>query len=79
LDVTVLALMTLLEIETVAPVPLNGGWSSCDIGIQTPPPNVTSGSGFELFTPPVIVTPSIDTTSASGASARRSSAPGRRP
>jgi hypothetical protein len=45
LTFTVLPVITLLEIDTVAPVPLNGGWSSCEVGIQTPPPNVTSGSG----------------------------------
>ena len=70
-DVTVLPVMTLFEIDTVAPVPLNGGWSSWEVGIHTPPPNVTFESGCELLTPPVIVTPSIVTLRPSGAVARK--------
>ena len=63
--------MTLFVIATVAPVPLNGGSGSCDVGIQMPPPKVTAVSGWLLLTPPVTVTPSIDTDSLSGAVARK--------
>ena len=70
-DITVSPVTMLFEIVTVAPVPLNGGWSSCEVGIPMPPPNVTSGSGCALLTPPVIVTPSIETFRASGAVARK--------
>src|SRR6516164_9099302 len=60
-ELTTLSVITLFESETVAPVPLKGGWSSCDVGIKTPPPNVTSEPGFVVLTPPVIVTPSMET------------------
>ncbi len=68
--VVVLPVMTLFEIETVAPATLNGGWSICATGISTPPPNVTSGFGNVVLRPPVIVTRSIDTTKPSEAVAR---------
>src|SRR6185312_1739643 len=57
LDRTVLPVMTLFEIDTVAPAPLNGGWSSCSTAIVTPPPNVTAVSGTLVLSPPVIVMP----------------------
>src|SRR3954453_17024534 len=60
-EVTVLPVITLFAIETVAPVLLNGGWSSCATRIETPPPNVTASPGAESFRPPVIVTPAIET------------------
>ena len=66
-DITWLPVITLSSIVTVAPVPLNGGTGSCEVGIQIPPPKVTSGSGFESFTPPVIVSPRIETESSVGA------------
>jgi hypothetical protein len=53
-EVTTFPVISLFEIATVAPVPSKGGWSSCATGIQTPPANVTSGSGCVLLTPPVM-------------------------
>ena len=70
-DVTVFPVITLSAIETVAPVALNGGSGICATGIQTPPPNVTSGSGLESLMPPVMVTPLIDTVSPAGSTSRK--------
>ena len=70
-EVTVLPVMTLSSIVTVAPVPLNGGPGSCLTGIQTPPPKTTSASGAESLTPPVIVTPRIETVRNSGSGSRK--------
>jgi hypothetical protein len=70
-EVTVFAVMTLSSIVTVAPVPLNGGPDSCLTGMRTPPPNVTSSSGEESLTPPVIVTPRMVTLRCSGSGSRK--------
>src|SRR5262245_44420402 len=70
-DITWFPVITLWSIVTVAPVPLNGGVGSCDVGIQIPPPNVTSGSGCESLTPPVIVRPLIETVSPAASCSRK--------
>jgi hypothetical protein len=51
-EFTVLPVMTLSVIVTLAPVVLPSA-----AGIQTPPPDTTDVSGCELLTPPVSVTP----------------------
>ena len=57
-EATVLPVMTLSEIVTVAPV-----WNGNDPawGMRTPPPCVTAWSGTDVLTPPVIVTSLIET------------------
>src|SRR5437764_9233703 len=63
-DATVLPVMTLSRIVTVAPV-VNGNEPAC--GICTPPPCVTAWSGTDELDPPVIVTPLIEIVGSVGA------------
>src|SRR5207248_2294161 len=59
-----LPVMRLSSIVTVAPMlPL------ADAGTSMPPPAVKEGAGFDVLTPPVIVTPLIVTVGSLGASA----------
>ena len=55
-EATVFPVTALSEIETVAPVAF-----PADCGIHTPPPSSTVTSGSVVLTPPVIVTPLIET------------------